>query len=165
MVKVMNDDTKRVILQDAYATLDRLGSVRPREPTVEDEDPIARWRKGVEQQEREFAAARAKRKAEADAENDITAAWQAWVGNEIRNAVRQIGQGLGEILSDELNKIGEALDKKDQRISQLECDLLRTQAQLERLNARVIQGEVERSREQDKVIDLPPLPKRQDRFN
>ena len=88
--------------------------------------------------------------------------WQAWVGDEIRNAVKQIGTGLGEILAAKLVQVSEQLDKRDQQISKLECALYRTQADLEQLRVRVIKGEIG---EQDKIIDLPPLPKRTDQFN
>jgi hypothetical protein len=159
----MNDEQRYRILQEARATVDRLNGMRPRDPaaTIE-EDPIAKWRRGVEQQEAEFAATRAKRKAEADAERDATVAWQDWVAQKIRDAVKGIGTGLGEILRDKLIQISDELDKRDTRIQQLECDLLRTKADFEQLRLRVIKNEID---EHDKVIDLPPLPKRQDQFN
>jgi hypothetical protein len=159
----MNADTKRVILENAAATLDRLSDIKPRAvPVAQDEDALTKWRRGVEQQEKEFAAARAKRKAIADAEQDNAVAWQNWVGQQIRDAVKGVGKGLGEILSDKLVQIGEAFDKRDQRISQLECELYKTQAALERLNLRVIKNEI--GEQQDKVIDLPTLPRKQE-FN
>jgi hypothetical protein len=38
--------------------------------------------------------------------------------------------------------------------------LLRTQAEFEKLRARVIQGEIDRDNERSKVVDLPALPLR-----
>jgi hypothetical protein len=164
----MDDRTKQRVLDEAQENVERLAHVSARQPAAGDSnespDPIAKWRKGVEAQEREFASARAKRQADADAGRDAAVAWQNWVGREIADAVKGIGKGLGEVLSDKLVQISRAFDERDERISKLECELLRLQVELAKLDVRFIQSQVERDRESGKVLDLP-LVKRQERIN
>jgi hypothetical protein len=154
----MNDDAKRITLQDAYATLERTRDLKqPRAAPVEqNEDALTKWRRDMETQEKEFAIARAKRKAARDAARDNAEAWQAWVGDQIRDAVKGVGRGLGEILSDKLVQIGEAFDKRDQRIDQLECQLYRAMADFEQLRARVIKNEIAHDHsDNNKLVDVP----------
>jgi hypothetical protein len=70
-------------------------------------------------------------------DRDVTREWQAYVGREIRGAVKQIGQGLGEVLRDELDAIAAAFRKRDEKISKLEVELARSQADVARLHERV----------------------------
>jgi hypothetical protein len=151
------------IMQEARENIERLGGMtkpqnnRLQKEAIIKEDKLTKWRKDVEAQEREFAAARRKRQAEANAEQDSATRWMAWVGQQIKDAVAGVGRGLGEILSEKLAKISEAFDKRDQRINQLECELYRTSANLEQLRVRVIKGEIERDHKDDgEVIDVSP---------
>jgi hypothetical protein len=76
-----------------------------------------------------------------------------------------LGEALRETFNVERNAYAAALQERDKTIADLELKLLRTQAEVAKLNASVIELKLEHDREQGKVLDLPALPKRQDKFN
>jgi hypothetical protein len=108
-----------------------------------------------------MAATRAARQAAEDAERDDGAAWRAYISSEIRGAIVAASSGIAEHLAEEWSKVGDALVLRDRQIGKLEVELARTQAELARLTARVIQSEIASGDGHAKTIDLPnPLPTR-----
>jgi hypothetical protein len=157
-----NDEQRRCI-EEARATVARIDRLTPRDETAQQEPSINRldqWRSDVRRQEAEFNASRAARKADADAARaaEDADAWRSWVGSEITIAVRQVASGIGEVLRDELDRIGEQLAQRDAAISKLERELAQQAVTIARLELRVIQGEVDHDR--SKVLDLPAWPQR-----
>jgi hypothetical protein len=153
-------------MDDARAALERTAHVQVSNRDSPEDDSLARWRRGVEQQEKEFAAARAKRQADSDAEQANTLLWQNWVADKIRDAVRGVGSGLGEILASKLQEIDAVFCRCDTKISTLERDLCRAQADIARLNATIVEMKLGRDRETKDIIDLPAvLPKRPQEMN
>jgi hypothetical protein len=157
---VVNDEQRRLI-REARETVERVSRITPRDETAQQEPSINKldqWRADVRRQEAAFNASRAARQAAEDVERDDGAAWRDWVGCEISNAVRGIGAGLGEILSEKLNEIGAALDQRDKRIDKLEHELSRQAVTVARLEVRLCQALVDGDR--TKVLDLPAWPQR-----
>jgi hypothetical protein len=70
-----------------------------------------------------------------------------------------IGEALRESFAIERAAYADALKERDRKIAHFEVELLRARAEIEKLKLRIVQGEVDRDRE-DKVIDLPQLPLR-----
>jgi hypothetical protein len=158
------DEAARQIIDDARATLDRLNAAPPIEPRPRaferEEDPVAKYRREAEEQEARFAAARAKRKTAEDAERDgaTRREWQSWIEAQLHEAMKATGIAIAEAVRERFDEVDDALAKRDQRIEKLELELVRAQADIAKLNARVVQGEVDRDRERRSSLDVmrPP---------
>jgi hypothetical protein len=161
------DEAAQRIIDEARATLDRLNAMPPSEPRTRvverEEDPLARYKREAEEQEARFAAARAQRKAEEAAERDGAARreWQRWIGEQLHEAMKATGIAIAEVVRERFDEVDDALAKRDQKIERLEVELLKAQAEIAKLNARVVQGEVDRDRERRSSLDLSALPSRQ----
>jgi hypothetical protein len=158
------DMTKDEILRDARNTVARVSRSlsEKRETTPDSVGPnrLDAWREDTMKREAEFRALRAARKAAEDAERDDGAAWRAYISSEIRSAIVAASSGIAEHLAEEWAKIGAALDRRDKQIGKIELELARTQAELAKLTARVIQSEIADADGHAKTIDLPnPLHK------
>jgi hypothetical protein len=70
-----------------------------------------------------------------------------------------IGNVIEEVVAHERDELIDAMQKRDRAIERLEVELTKTQAELAKLNLRVVEMSVDRDRERGKVLDLPPLPK------
>jgi hypothetical protein len=158
----MVTDEQRRAIAEARETCERVSRLSDRNETEPQRNPgtvssdrMMRWRADMERQEQAFAEARAKRQRAEDDERNNSDEWMQWVGNEISSAVKQIGAGLGEILSEKLNEIGAALDQRDKRIDKLEREIAQQAVTTARLEVRVLEGEA--ARDQSRVLDLPNL--------
>jgi hypothetical protein len=91
--------------------------------------------------------------------------WDAIINARITNmkdfVMTVIGEALRESFEIERAAYADAVQQRDRKIADLELTLLHTQAEVAKLNASVVELKLERDREQGKVLDLPPLPKRQ----
>jgi septal ring factor EnvC (AmiA/AmiB activator) len=165
------DDAQRRALADARATVDRVSRLIPRNETTQQEPSINRldqWRAGVEQQERAFAASRAKRqKAEQD-ERSNTDEWTKWVGDQIAAAVLHCTRTLAETLRDELDardttisklhaQLHRLIGERDMRIDKLEREIAQLAVQHSKLEVRLLQALADS--DHARTIDLPNMRK------
>jgi hypothetical protein len=154
----MDETERRKILDEAYSTLDRLNTVRPSEPrSATAPDVLEEWKRNMPRPEP---------KPRERGLDTSPVDWNVIINQRVASmkdfVITVLGEALKETFEIERGAYQDALSKRDQRIGQLECELLRVRADLERLNLRVIKNEVDGH---DKVIDLPALPKRPDKFN
>jgi hypothetical protein len=158
----MNDEQRSRILQEARDNVDRLASVRPREriiTNVINEDKLAAWKRTMPKPE-----PKPRQRGLDTAPVDWSSIIDERIGNMKEFVMDVLGQALCESFNIERGAYADALKERDRKIGQLELDLLRAQAELARLNTRVIQGEVDRDRE-SKVIDVPLVTKQRDSIN
>jgi hypothetical protein len=160
MVISMDETERRKILDEAYSTLDRLNAAPPSEPR----DPVAldvlkEWRRNMPRPEP---------KPRERTLDTAPVDWSSVIDQRIARmkdfVMEVIGGALCESFNIERNAYADAVKERDRKIAHLEVELLRAQAELEKLKVRVIQGEVDRDRENGKVLDLP-LVKRQEQLN
>jgi hypothetical protein len=160
----MDNAERRRIIDEAHSTLDRLNGMRPAErPRIEhEEDALAKYKREADETAARRAAARAELEAGTDAEH--AAAWQAHIQQQVDAAAARVQQFVGnvvsEVIANERTELAEALRRRDQKIERLEVELVKAQAELAKLSARVIQGEVDRDRER-RSFDASMLPTRQ----
>jgi hypothetical protein len=156
----MNDEQRRII-DDARATVERVSRLSDRNDTPrEDAGPNAldRWRDGVRAREAEFTKAREQRQAATDAEARDATAWRDWVTAEIHRAIFQATGCVGDVITERLNEIGDALRQRDARINRLEAELAKLAVEHSKLEVKLLQALVDGDRA--KVIDLPMPPLR-----
>jgi hypothetical protein len=169
----MNDIERMRLLDEARATVERTAHIG--EPSSEDrdlagnparspkrdhDDRIATWRRGVEKQEAEFAAARAVRatsrpltdseRAAANAES-----WDRWFEAKLAPLSAAVGIAVGQLMAEQTAGFNEAIEKRDQRIGRLEVSLVRAEAVIARMEARLLEAEIARDREREQR-ELPP---------
>lgn len=157
----MNASEKERILSEARATCERVDRIIPRNETAQQSPPpvdrLDAWRAATRKQEAAFNASRAAMQAEADAARAAAdaEAWKSWIGDEIAVAVRQVASGIGEVLREELDRIGEQLSQRDAVIRKHETVLAQQAAAIAKLELRIVQNEVERDR--SRTIDIPNM--------
>jgi hypothetical protein len=152
----VNDAEKQRILSEARATVARLS--QKAETVVRREvhtDRTERLRVAMEQQEKQFAQARAEREREENDKRSNSDEWATWVSNQIAASTLHCTRVLAETLRDEL-------DVRDATISKLQAHAHRLEAELCKLTARVIRAEIGNDdAHASKVLDLPnPLTRR-----
>ena len=152
----MTDQAWRSIREEAQQTLDRLADFKPAtatsEPSSGRSEPGS-WRRHVATEE-------PKRR-----ERGLDTAPIDW-STEIEHRVASmktfvmdvIAQALTASFEIERSAVVDELRKRDAAISKLECEIARQGATIARLEARIIQGEVDHDR--SKVLDLPAWPQR-----
>ena len=150
----MTDEQRRLI-REARETCERVGRLTSRDKTNHDSNRTepGSWRRHVATEE-------PKRR-----ERGLDTAPIDW-STEIEHRVASmktfvmdvIAQALTASFEIERSAVVDELRKRDAAISKLECEIARQGATIARLEARIIQGEVDHDR--SKVLDLPAWPQR-----
>jgi hypothetical protein len=150
----MTDEQMR-LLDEARATVERTAHIG--EPDQKGasgtfkrahDDRIGRWRADMEEQERKFAAARQARQDKTDAERaaQASAEWESWVHAQIREGAKASAIAVGQALKQRFDEVGAALEKRDALIERLQVQAARAEAEICKLQARVLQNEIDAER-------------------
>jgi hypothetical protein len=147
----MIDDEAHRILDEARDNCERLADLKPRaRPLPERGDRNTRW-------QREAEAERAAQQSLTDAEREAaaTSVWQQWIIGQIRNAMTTAATGIAEAIKEKFDQIDEGIAARDRKLDKMEADLARAQAEIAKLQVRVLQGETDRDRDRRSSEFMP----------
>jgi hypothetical protein len=157
MVSIMNETERRRILDEARQTVERTASINaaewsPRDPSAP--DVLEQWRSNMPK-----AEPPQRQRGLDTAPIDWSSVIDQRLGNMKHCVLEVVGQALHESFDIERSAYAAALEKRDAKINKMECELVRAQAEIAKLNLRVVEMSIEHDRERERVLDLPPLPK------